>query len=296
MTLESVVRLGMMEDLLERRVLKGSTVDITCNPVIVEHRCALTVSSLNLRPQRTDDVVVVHVIGGTGDASILSATLPDQFKQIVDTGKDIVHEDDRVEHFVLVVSQLVQGYHGGIPDLCQVLDTMVELTSGSHRSPNDDSQSDCPGERVKDAQESFRLVVGAVLVDRHVNIVITEDSGGPKERGEDIRNDVERVVQVDGEEVLVLLALKVPSDILHLARPSAERELRVRRRAAEQAGKPARAGPRAFMANEGDVPLVHLLGVEVLHVSRALFGVMWRERADQLEDVVSLLQGWEGDL
>lgn len=41
MSLESVVGFSVVEDLLKRRILQRGTVNITGDPVIVEHRCAL---------------------------------------------------------------------------------------------------------------------------------------------------------------------------------------------------------------------------------------------------------------
>lgn len=41
MSLESVVGFSVVEDLLKRRILQRGTVNITGDPVVVEHRCAL---------------------------------------------------------------------------------------------------------------------------------------------------------------------------------------------------------------------------------------------------------------
>lgn len=41
MSLESVVGFGVVEDLFKRRILQRGTVNITGDPVVVEHRCAL---------------------------------------------------------------------------------------------------------------------------------------------------------------------------------------------------------------------------------------------------------------
>lgn len=43
MSLESVVGFSVVEDLLERRILERSTVNITGDPVIVEYRSTLVI-------------------------------------------------------------------------------------------------------------------------------------------------------------------------------------------------------------------------------------------------------------
>lgn len=45
MSLEAVVRSGVVENLLERSVLQCSAVDVTGHPVVVEHRRALKSAS-----------------------------------------------------------------------------------------------------------------------------------------------------------------------------------------------------------------------------------------------------------
>ena len=232
------------------------------------------------------NIIVVHVIGCAGDSGVLLPRLPDQFEQVVDAGQDIVHEDNRVEDFVLVVSELVQRDHGGVSDLGEVLDTVVELTSGSHRGVDGDSQSDGPGERVEDLQEGFGLIIRSVFVDRDKDIVVAQHSGDSEKGRKEVGNDVERVVQVDGEKVLVLLSLQIPLDALPSSFLSAELELRGVLAPAQQSREErARRVPWFAVTDQGGVSLVHLLDVELLRSTRALFRVMRRERAEEFEDV-----------
>lgn len=48
MSLESVVGFSVVEDLLKRRILQRGTVNITGDPVVVEHRCALRAFSISI--------------------------------------------------------------------------------------------------------------------------------------------------------------------------------------------------------------------------------------------------------
>ena len=81
-----------------------------------------------------------HVVRRACDTSIVSPTLPDQLQEVVHTGKNIVHEDDTVKVLVLGVSELVQWHERSISHLCEVLDTMVERSSGTHRRLDFDPQ------------------------------------------------------------------------------------------------------------------------------------------------------------
>lgn len=218
MALESVVRLCVVEDLLEGGVFERCTIDVSRDPIVVEHRCTLrqplatSDELLGRRLGATHNVVVVHVIRRTGDTRILPPRLPDQLEQIIHAGQDIVHEYDRVKDLVLVVAQLVEGDHRRVPDFCEVFDTVVELTPRAHGCADDHAQTDGSRECVKDPQEGLGLVVGPVLVDRDKDVVIAQNRRRSEKSREDIGNDVERVVQVDGEEVFVLLSLQVPLD------------------------------------------------------------------------------------
>lgn len=157
---------------------------------------------------------MVHVIGSASDTSVLPSALPDEFKQIVHARQNVVHEDDRIKHLVLVVSQLVEGDHGGISDLCQVFDSVVECSSGPHRRPDNDTETDGSGQSVEYPQKGFGLIVRSILVDRNKDIVVSEDRGSSEQGSENVGDDVERVVQVDGEEVFMLLFLKISPDAL----------------------------------------------------------------------------------
>lgn len=158
---------------------------------------------------------MVHVIRCTSDTRILSPTLPDQLEQVVDTGQDIVHENDRVKDFAVIVTEFVEGQHGGVSDFGEVFDTVVEQTTGTHRCADDDSETDGSREGIENLQERLCLVVGTVFVDGDKDIVVSQDGGCPEEGCKDIRDNVKRVVQVDGEKVLVLPRLEIPLDDVH---------------------------------------------------------------------------------
>lgn len=158
---------------------------------------------------------MVHVIRCASDTRILSSTLPDQLEQVVDTGQDIVHEDDRVKDFAVIVTEFVEGQHGGVSDFGKVFDTVVEQTTGTHGCSDDDPETDGPREGIENLQERLCLVVGTVFVDGDKDIVVSQDGGCPEERCKDIGDNVKRVVQVDGEKVLVLPRLEIPLDDVH---------------------------------------------------------------------------------
>ena len=146
-----------------------------------------------------------HVVRGTSDACVVLSALPYQLQQVVHAWENIVHEDDRVKVLVLCVPQLVQRHKRCIAHLREVLDAVVERTARTHRRPDRHAHADTARERVKNAQERLRLVRRPVLVDRHVDVVVPKDGSDPEERREQVWDDVERVVEVDGEEVLVVV-------------------------------------------------------------------------------------------
>jgi hypothetical protein len=112
MLLEAVAGGRMVEDGLEWRILQRGAVDIARHPVVIKDGRA--------------DLVMVHVVGGAGDAGIVVARLPYELEEVVNAGEDVVHEDDGVEELVFGVAQLVQRDKGGVADLGEVLDAMIE--------------------------------------------------------------------------------------------------------------------------------------------------------------------------
>ena len=82
---------------------------------------------------------------------------------------------------------------------------MGERSSRPHGRPNRHTHPNRSGERVKDAQERLRLVRGTIFVYGDEDIWVAEDGSNPEESREEVGNDVERIVEVDGEEVLVTL-------------------------------------------------------------------------------------------
>jgi len=194
MPLEAVGRLCMVEYALKGGVLECSAVDVTGDPVVVKDGSA--------------NVVVVHVVSSASDAGVVDAALVYEFEDVVYAGEDVVHEDDGVEVLAVGVAELVEGDEGGVADLCEVFDTVVEGTPGTHGGADGDAHADAAGEGVEDAEKSFCLVCGTVFVDGDVDVVVTEDGCDAEEDGKEVGDDVEGVVKIDGEVVFVLGVLE----------------------------------------------------------------------------------------
>jgi hypothetical protein len=150
-----------MEYSLKWRVFEGGTVYITGYPVIVENR----------RIQ----FFVEHVICRAGNPGVIQTALVNEFKEVVHTGEDVVHEDYGIEILVLGVSLLVKGHKGSIANFSKVLDTVVERPTCALGCADGDTKSDGAGECVENAEEGFCLVCGAVLVDGDKDVMVTED-------------------------------------------------------------------------------------------------------------------------
>ena len=109
--------------------------------------------------------------------------------------------------------------------------------------------------------------------------------GDPKQRRKDIRDDIERVVQIDGEKVLVVLRLEFgpfpqSQDLLILL------------------GSP---GPpmlefRGQVTEEGGVPVLGLFMVHGLGGHGAFPCVMRGEVGEEGEDAETLVVGWVWDV
>ena len=153
----------------------------------------------------TYELFVVHVVRCTGDARVIPPTLPDELQEVVHTWQDVVHEDDRVKVLVLRVAQLMQWHERSVPHLRQVLYSVVERTASTHRGPNGHPHADTPTQRIEYPEERLRLIRRPVLVYRHVHVGVAQNGRHAEEGSEQIWDDVERVVEVDGEEVLVVV-------------------------------------------------------------------------------------------
>ena len=248
-----------------------------------------------------------HVIRRTSDPSVLPPALPDQLEHVVHAGQDVVHENHRIKDLALGIPQFMKGHHGRVSNLGQVFDTMVERSSGSHRGTDDDPHPHDPRQRVKDPEERLGLVVGPVLVDRDEDVVIPQNPGRPEHRREQVRNDVKRVVEVDGKEVLVLLGHQVPL-LVFVPPVRAQRvrvsfiqvgslgvhqlgRMRVRYHSPASESEPPLAGVVRLVTDERFITLVHLLCVLLLRLSEAFLGMVRRERGDDLEHSVTLSEG-----
>jgi hypothetical protein len=152
---------------------------------------------------------VEHVICGTCNSGIVQTALVDQFEDVVHAGEDVVHENYGIEILVLGTSQLMKGNKCSIANFSEVLDTVVERTTCALGCADGDTKSDGASDCVENAENGFCLVCGAVLVDGYKDVVVTEDSRDTEERREEVWDDIERIVEVDGEKVMVLFAEKV---------------------------------------------------------------------------------------
>ncbi len=116
MTLESLRRLGMMENPFKRCIFQRGSVDIPRDPVIVEHG--------------SGNFIVIHIIGGTGDPGVVPSALPDELEQVVDAGKNVVHENDGFKVFIFGIAEVVKGVKSGVSDFRKVLNSVIELPAG----------------------------------------------------------------------------------------------------------------------------------------------------------------------
>lgn len=246
-----------------------------------------------------------HVVGRAGDSGVLTATLPDELEQVVDARQNVVHEDDRVKDLLLALAELVQRHERSIPDLGQVLDSVVERSSRSHRRPDLDPQTSRSGDGVKDLEQGLGLVRRTVLVDGHVDVVVAQDGGHAEQGCKEVRDDVERVVEVDREEILVLLTRQVPLDQACVRVEVASRSIEVVVASGvgsrlllgpTPAKEPCAVPPAALLTVQRLVPLESLIDKDGLRVSEALLGVVGREGGDELEDTEALVErgedGW----
>ncbi len=117
----------MMEDLLERSILQRRSVHVPRNPVIVEDWCV--------------EGIVEHVIGSAGDTGVLQTGLVDQLEDVIDAGKNVVHEDHGVEIFSFV-AEFMKWEHGRVAHLREVFNTMIESTAGTRAGSDSDSETD----------------------------------------------------------------------------------------------------------------------------------------------------------
>jgi len=118
---------------------------------------------------------MVHVICRARNASVIQTALVNEFEEVVYAGEDVVHEDNGIEVLVLGVSLLVKWDKGSIANFSEILDTVVERSTCTLRRANGDTKPDGAGECVKNAEESFCLVRGAVLIDGDKDIVVTKE-------------------------------------------------------------------------------------------------------------------------
>jgi hypothetical protein len=137
--------------------------------------------------------------------------------------------------------------------------------------------------------------------------VVPQHPGRPEHGRKEIRNDVKRVVQVDGEKVLVLLGDEVPllvfvptgrsepiikGPLLHLTLLGVHGlgRMSIRNSSMSSQPKPTSAGRVGLVTDQRLISLVYLSGVQSLGIPRTFLGVMRRERGDELEHSITLCQ------
>jgi len=117
---------------------------------------------------------VVHIICRARNTGVIQTALVNEFEEVVHAGEDVVHKDYGIEILVLGVSLLVKGHKGSIANFSEILDTVVESSTRALRCADGDTKSDGAGECVENAEESFCLVSGAILVDGDKDVVVTK--------------------------------------------------------------------------------------------------------------------------
>ena len=103
----------------------------------------------------------------------------------------------------------MEGDKCRIANFSEVFDTVVECTTCALGCADSDSKSDGAGDCIKDAENGLCLVRGPVLVDGDKDVVVTEYGRDAEEDGEEVWDDIVRIVEVDGEKVFVFSAGKV---------------------------------------------------------------------------------------
>jgi hypothetical protein len=119
---------------------------------------------------------VEHVICRARNPGVVQTALVDEFKEVVHTGEDVVHEDYRIEIFILGVSLLVKGHKGSIANFGEILDTVVKRPTSALRCADGDTKSDRTGQCVENAEKGFCLVCGAVFINGDKDVVVAKDS------------------------------------------------------------------------------------------------------------------------
>jgi len=188
----------------------------------------------------------------------------------------------------------VEGHKRSIANFSEILDTVVKRSTRALRCANGNPEADGSGERVEYAEKGLCLIGRTVLVNGDEDVVVTEESRDAEEGRKEVWDDVEGVVEVDGEEVFVLSTRKVTSMTvkrgLFLARS------RDWVKTTETKVEEPRFGRRWVVADEGGVPFTCLDHVEGIEISCTFTGMMWRESAEDVEDTPPLLEGWRGYL
>lgn len=125
-----------------------------------------------------------------------------------------------------------------------------------------------------------------------------EDGRDLEHIGEEIGNDIERIVKVDGEEVFVTFELTGPQSISIPPPPLVANEyprvrfgLRLLVRSTGESSEEGRAFVASVVADERFVSFVNLSTIRSLRPFGALSSVIAGEGSEDLEDAMSLIEG-----
>lgn len=215
---------------------------------------------------------MVHVVCSAGYTSVVQTALVNKFEDIINTREDVVHKHYGIKILVLGVSEFVKWYKGSISDFGKILDTVVERAPCALRGTDGNPEANRARERIEDAEKCFRLVGGTILVYRDKDVVVTKDGRDTKEGRKKVRNDIERIVKVDGKEILVLSGGEVTS--MSVVRRLFLTWARDWVQITDTKVKEPRFGWRRVVTDEGCVSLACLLHIKGVKISGALARIM----------------------
>lgn len=130
------------------------------------------------------------------------------------------------------------------------------------------------------------MVVGAILIYGDKDVLVAEYGRDTEESGKEVRNDVERIVEVDGKEILVLFVGEIGAADVQVVIVGGD----------TQKGANPRAIGRRGESYQRSIAVEDLLDVEWLGIAGALFCVVGREGGQEFEDALALGRSWEGNL
>jgi hypothetical protein len=166
----------------------------------------------------------------------------------------------------------MKGHKSSIANFSEILDTVVKRPTCALRCSDGDTKPDGAGQCVENAEKCLCLIRGAVLVNGDKYVVVTKDGRDAEEGCKKVWDDVERIIQVDGEKVLVLSTRKIASMIIK--RGLLLTWARNWVKAAETKIKKPRFRGRGVVSNKEGVSIACLSCVLGIEISGALASVV----------------------